>query len=150
MNESSPVSLTKNSSNQLKKTCLSSCERLTQSIESASAWEFWACFGGRLNRLVGGGPGVGGFEDRGEAEGEGECEGAPGRVVRIIGGGGLSESGRDLPEFEGRGGGGGLDLGSTFLEGLFCTECPLSDLRNAKLGDGRKRGCSLGIGLWHC
>jgi hypothetical protein len=48
-----------------------------------------------LNRFVGGGsPGVGGFE------GEGEWEGASGRVVRVMGGG-PSGSGCDLPEFEG-------------------------------------------------
>lgn len=86
-----------------------------------------------MNRLVGGGgrPGVGGFEGGDDTGGEGECEGASGRVVRIAGGEGPSRSGCDLPlEFEGecfdRGGGGrgGFVLGSTFLEELFCTRYP--------------------------
>lgn len=124
MNESSPVSLMKNSSNQLKKTCLSSCERFTQSIESALGREVETRSGGVLNRLVGGGPGVGGLESEGEAEGEGECDGAPGRVFLAIDGESLV-SGCDLPKLdgelvdrEGGGGGGGLDPGPKFLEEL--------------------------------
>ena len=89
MNESSPVNLTKNSSNQLKNTCLSSCERFAQSIESVSGWEIEGGLGEVLNRLAGRGNfGVEGFEGTGDGEGEGECEDAPGRVVRAIGGGG--------------------------------------------------------------
>lgn len=151
MNELSPVSLTKYSSNQLKKTCLSSCEKFAQSIESASVWEFEVCFGGRLDRFIdGGSPGVGGFEGKGDTVGEGEWEDAPGRVVRIIGGG-SSGSSCDLPGFEGewfdRGGGGGsFDLGSAPFEGLLYAKYPLSD----RQGVERKGMCSPDIDLWHC
>lgn len=105
-----------------------------------------------MNRLAGGGggPGVGGFEGGEDTDGEGECEGASGRVVRAIGGG----TPCDLPlEFEGklfdRGGGGGrggLDLESVFLEGLFYTRYPSSDrhvIRNIKLEGGEKGNAHL-------
>lgn len=96
----------------------------------------------------------------GDTEGEGDCEGASGRLVRIIGGGGPPGSGCDLAKFEGEwfddrgggGGGGGFDLGSAFLEELFYTRYPLSDCHvtsEALTSEAGRRRCSLGIDLWH-
>ena len=168
MNESSPVNLTKNSSNQLKNTCLSLCERFAQSIESACGWEFEfeAGFGGVLNLLAGGGgsPGVGGLE--GEGDTDDEREGTSGRMLRATRGGGPFESGGDLlvgggTKFVGREGGGGGGGGfddfasgkSRFLEGWLCAGYPMSDRRvspeTSSLEEvGRVR--SPGTDPWYC
>ena len=87
--------LAKNSSNQLKKTSLSSEERLAQSI-TGLAWGLLPGDGrsGRVNRTIGGGPGerlgkVGGkFGDRVGRGGARDGVGIAGLRVGVGGGGG--------------------------------------------------------------